>query len=144
MAMRPQSFPGVSYLILHPLNRFCWYQRDYVNSSGQIPIYSTQGTIAVVTVIIVRIQGSSHLVSIRYSRSFRKGIDIAEISLPKEFNSISSSSGGKNGLVYIPTSPLTKFGKSNREQDLLQMSAPDSVRIACWLLVFSRFPLSNF
>jgi hypothetical protein len=42
-------------------------------------------------------------------------------------------------MVYIPISPLTKLGKSNREQDLLQMSAPDSVRAACWLLVFSRF-----
>lgn len=48
------------------------------------------------------------------------------------------------GLVYIPTSPLTKFGKSNREEELLQMSAPDSVRVACWLLVFSRISLSNF
>lgn len=47
-------------------------------------------------------------------------------------------------MVYIPTSPLTKLGKSNREEELLQMSALDSVRVACWLLVFSRISLSNF
>ena len=42
------------------------------------------------------------------------------------------------------TSPLTKLGKSNREQELLQMSASYSLRVTCWLLVFSRISLSSF
>lgn len=66
-----------------------------------------------------------------------------QLSLPKESDS-NHLKEVKLGVGLHTTSPLTKFGKSNREQELLQMSAPDSLRVTCWLLVFSRISLSSF
>lgn len=102
-----------------------------------------RGTTAAVIVTTFINAGSRHLIPIRYSRSFKRGKDFAGLSLPKE----SGSNHLKEVKLWVGlhiTSPLTKFGKSNREQELLQMSAPDSLRVTGWLLVFSRISLSNF